>query len=192
MTRGKGGGEAGGAGRVISTTFHLYTKEGDGVSWETGTNTHTLSALYIKETTNENLLQSTGTSAQRPVVTRMGRRSEGKGYMRVDGKEVRGEGVYVRGWKGSRRGRDICAWMGRRSEGKGYMRVAPASASGLPKPRSASVIHRKGSQNSEKWLYSQGCLITAKTHQLKSTNSRGTGAKSRKAGNQGRQLCVPS
>ena len=101
----------------------MDTKEGDGVSWETGTNTHTLSALYIKETTNENLLQSTGTSAQRPVVTRMGRRSEGKGYMRVDGKEVRGEGVYVRGWKGRRRGRDICAWMGRRSEGKGYMRV---------------------------------------------------------------------
>ena len=108
----------------------MDTKEGDGVSWETGTNTHTLSALYIKETTNENLLQSTGTSAQRSVVTRMGRRSEGKGYMRVDGKEVRGEGVYVRGWKGSRRGRDICAWMGRRSEGKGYMRVDGVYARG--------------------------------------------------------------
>ena len=53
--------------------------------------------------------------------------------------------------------------------------VTPASASGLPKPRSASVIHQKDSQNSEKCLCSQGCLLIAKTHQVKSTNSRGMG-----------------
>ena len=59
------------------------TKEGGGLSWEPGTDTHTRSVLRMEETTNENLLQSAGTSAQRPVATRMGRRSQGKGCVRV-------------------------------------------------------------------------------------------------------------
>ena len=44
---------------------------------------HTLSALRVKEITNENLLQGMGTSPQRPGATWMGRTSEGKGSIRT-------------------------------------------------------------------------------------------------------------
>ena len=45
------------------------------MDWETGIDIYTLSILRVKQTTNDNLLDSTGNSTQRPVVAYMARKS---------------------------------------------------------------------------------------------------------------------
>ena len=48
------------------------------MNWEIGTDTYKLLILFIKHTTNENVLYSTGNSTQCSVTTDMGRKSKKK------------------------------------------------------------------------------------------------------------------
>ena len=51
-----------------------------GMNWETGTETHTLLMLRIKQITNGSMKASTGNS-KHTVMTAMGRPPKGQGYM---------------------------------------------------------------------------------------------------------------